>query len=197
MSTNYFRSERRKLWPWLVIAAVLALAIYLLRRQGRLWVCSCGQIYVWVSNIWSSDNSQHLFDPYSFTHLLHGVVFFWVLVWALPQLSLTWRLCIAIAVEALWEVVENSQLIIDRYREATASLDYAGDAIINSIGDILIMSAGFMLAYWLGFRRSLILFVAVEIGLIFWIRDSLSLSIIMLIYPVEAIKAWQLANAPL
>jgi len=193
MTTDYFTSNHKKLWPWLTIAAVLVIAIALLRSQGRLWICSCGQIYVWVGDIWSSDNSQHLFDPYSFTHLLHGVVFFWLLALALPRLPVLWRLCMATAIEAAWEVFENSEFIIQRYREATASLGYEGDAIINSFGDILIMAAGFMLAYKLGFRRSLILFIVVELILIFWIRDSLILSIIMLIYPIEAIKVWQLA----
>jgi hypothetical protein len=196
MNSNYFTSNHKRLWPWLGIAAVLTLTVFLLRSQGRIWICSCGQVYVWAGNIWSADNSQHLFDPYAFTHLLHGVVFFWLLAWLLPRVPILWRLCIAIGIEAAWEVFENSEFIIQRYREATASLGYEGDAIVNSIGDILIMAAGFMLAYKLGFRRSLILFIVVELILIFWIRDSLILSIIMLIYPIEAIKMWQLALAP-
>lgn len=196
MSTNHFTFTQKRLWPWLAIAAVLMLAIVLLRSQDRLWICSCGDVYVWAGNIWSEHNSQHLFDPYAFTHLLHGVVFFWLLAWLLPRVPVLWRLCIAVAIEAAWEVFENSEFIIQRYREATASLGYEGDAIVNSIGDILIMAAGFWLAYKLGFRRSLILFVVVELILIFWIRDSLILSVIMLIYPIEAIKVWQLALAP-
>ncbi len=196
MTTKFFTSDPKKVWPWIAIAAVLAMAIFLLRNQGRYWICSCGQVYVWVGNIWSSDNSQHLFDPYSFTHLLHGVVFFWILALILPRVPVIWRLCIAVGIEAAWEVAENSEFIIQRYREATASLGYEGDAIVNSFGDIVIMAAGFWLAYKLGFRRSLILFVVVELVLIFWIRDSLILSIIMLVYPIEAIKVWQLALAP-
>ncbi|MCB0211564.1 MAG: DUF2585 family protein [Anaerolineae bacterium] len=186
----------KKLWPWLAMALILILTIILLRSQGRLWICACGQVYLWVGDIWSSDNSQHLFDPYAFTHLLHGVVFFWLLAWLLPQIPLLWRLSMAVGIEAAWEVLENSSIIINRYREATASLGYEGDAIINSVGDILIMAFGFILAYKLGFRRSLILFIVVELILVFWIRDSLLLSILMLIYPIEAIKQWQLALAP-
>ena len=196
MSAPHIWQNNKKLWPWLVMALILILTLVLLRSQGRLWICACGQIYLWVGDIWSSDNSQHLFDPYAFTHLLHGVVFFWLLAWLVPHIPLLWRLSIAVVIEAAWEVLENSAFIINRYREATASLGYEGDAIINSVGDILIMAAGFMVAYKLGFRRSLILFIIVELILVFWIRDSLLLSVLMLIYPIEAIKQWQLALAP-
>lgn len=190
MNTKSITSHR--LGPWLAIAAVLILAIVLLRLQGRLWICSCGEIYFWVGDIWSSDNSQHLFDPYSFTHLLHGVVFWAVLTWTLPRLAPMWTLWIAVVIESMWEVAENSAFIINRYREATASLGYTGDTIVNSMGDIFICAVGFGIALYLGFRRSLILFVLTELILIFWIRDSLLLSILMLVYPIEAIKAWQL-----
>ncbi len=194
MSTKPLPLNRSTLWPWLAIVAVLALAVYLLHNQGRLWICACGQIYLWVSDTWSSDNSQHWLDPYSFTHLLHGLVFFCLLAWSLPRLSLLWRLWLAILIEALWEVVENSELVIQRYREATAALGYQGDTVINSLGDILVCGVGFWLAFYLGFRRSLALFVITEIVLTLWIRDSLILNIIMLIYPIEAIKAWQLGQ---
>ena len=117
MSTNYFTSNRSKLWPWLAIIIALLVAIYLLRSQGRLWMCSCGYLLLWAGDVWSSDNSQHLLDPYSFTHLLHGVVFCGVLAWGFPRLSPDWRLWLAISIEALWEVFENSEFIIQRYRE--------------------------------------------------------------------------------
>ena len=196
MSAPHIWQNNKKLWPWLVMALILILTLVLLRSQGRLWICACGQIYLWVGDIWSSDNSQHLFDPYAFTHLLHGVVFFWLLAWLVPHIPLLWRLSIAVVIEAAWEVLENSAFIINRYREATASLGYEGDAIINSVGDILIMAAGFLVAYKLGFRLSLILFIVVELILLVWIRDSLILTIIMLIYPIDAIKEWQLGLAP-
>ena len=193
MVKNDFALNRKTLWPWLAIIGVLGAAIFQLRYQGRLWICSCGQIYVWAGNVWSSDNSQHLFDPYSFTHLLHGVVFLWVLAWTIPRLlSPLWSLWLALTVESGWEVVENSAFIINRYREGTAALGYEGDTIVNSFGDIFICGVGFVLAYYLGFRRSLALFVIIEVVLLFWIRDSLVLNVIMLIYPIEAIKVWQL-----
>lgn len=192
MQNTYLTTNRKNLWPWLAIALVLLLTVFLLRNQGRLWQCACGRIDLWAGDIWSSDNSQHLFDPYAFTHLLHGVVFFIALAWIAPRLSVMWRFMLAVIIEAAWEVLENSEFIIQRYREATASLGYEGDTIVNSIGDIFICGVGFWLAYYLGFRRSLILFIVVEIALTLWIRDSLILSVVMLIYPIEAIKAWQL-----
>ncbi len=190
-SYTHFIPNKQNRWAWLTILAILAVAVYMLYRQGRLWICECGQIYLWAGDIWSSDNSQHLFDPYAFTHLLHGVVFFWLLAWLLPRVPLAWRLCLAIAIESLWEVVENSAFIIDRYRESTAALGYNGDSIVNSLGDIFICGVGFILAFYLGFKRSLFLFIVVEVVLLFWIKDSLILNVIMLIYPIEAIKNWQ------
>jgi hypothetical protein len=176
------------------MAIVLLLTVFLLRNQGRLWLCSCGQVYLWVGDVWSADNSQHLLDPYSFTHVLHGFAFCWLLALIVPQLSAIWRLWLAIAIESSWEVVENSEFIIQRYREATAALGYEGDTIINSLGDILVCGLGFWLAFRLGFRRSLALFVVTELVLLFWIRDSLVLNVVMLIYPIEAVKAWQLGQ---
>ncbi len=186
--------SRKQFWPWLAIVLVLVAASWLLHSQGRLWICACGHVYLWVSDVWSSDNSQHVLDPYSFTHVLHGLVFFWLLVWAAPRLSLAWRLWLALTIEALWEVGENSAFVIQRYREATAALSYQGDTVVNSLGDILVCGLGFWLAFQLGFRRSLALFVITEFLLLFWIRDSLILNVIMLIYPIEAIKAWQLGS---
>lgn len=193
-SLSIFISSRRKLWPWLAIAIVLLLTAYQLHSQGRLWVCSCGYLSLWVGDIWSSDNSQHLLDPYSFTHGLHGFVFYWLLAWSLPGLLRVWRLWLAVVIEAVWEVVENSEFIIQRYREATLALGYQGDTIINSLADILLCGLGFVLAYQLGFRRSLVLFVVAEIILLIWIKDSLILNVIMLLYPSEAIKTWQVGS---
>lgn len=185
------QTDRRSVWPWLAIVATLGAAAFQLHYQGRLWLCSCGQFFLWVGEAWSSDTSQHLFDPYSFTHVLHGFIFCWLIGWFAPRLSWAWQLWLAVAAEAVWEVVENSELVIQRYREGTAALGYFGDTIVNSLGDILMCGFGFVLARYLGFGRSLVLFVAVEVMLLFWIRDSLLLNVVMLIYPVEWIKQWQ------
>jgi hypothetical protein len=191
MLNRVFTSHRNKIWPSVAIALVVVVTTFQLRNQGRLWSCSCGNLYLWSGNAWSSDTSQHLFDPYSFTHLLHGIIFFWILAWIIPRLSLIWRLWLAISIEALWEVIENSDFVIQRYREETAALGYQGDTIVNSLGDILICGAGFLLAYYLGIRKSLVLFVVTEVVLLLWIRDSLLLNVVMLIHPIDGIKEWQ------
>ncbi len=186
----YLKSRR----AWLAILAVLLIAIYELHHQGRLWWCACGHLRLWAGDIWSAENSQQLLDPYSFTHLLHGFIFFWLLNWLLPRLAPEWQLWLATTVEATWEIVENSAFIIDRYRSTTAALGYNGDTVINSVGDILVCGLGFLLARKLGFRRALAIFILVEIVLVFWIRDGLIFNIIMLIYPIDALRNWQIRH---
>jgi hypothetical protein len=181
-------------WPWVCGAGILILTIVLLRFEGRVWWCDCRTLRPWISDVWTSHCSQHLLDPYSLTHLLHGVIFYGVLAWLAPRLRVSWRFCIAVAVAAGWEVLENSSFIINRYREETMSLDYMGDSAVNALGDILSCAAGFFIARWLGLLRSLALIVAVEVGLLFLIRDNLTLNVIMLIRPVDAIKEWQAAG---
>jgi hypothetical protein len=188
------RVSVKKLWPWLLIVAILGVTAMLLRLEGRLWICSCGRLLIWVGQICSSDNSQHFLDPYSFTHVLHGFLFFWLIAWLLPRLKPLSQLSLAVAVEALWEVFENTNFIIERYRTATAALGYNGDTVLNSLGDIVCCLLGFLVARRLGFRRSLIAFVGLEIVLIFWIRDSLLLEILMLVAPVDAIRTWQMCR---
>jgi hypothetical protein len=184
----------RNFWPWLVIAAALALALIQLRNQGRNWWCSCHQYFPWAGDIWSSHNSQHLFDPYSFTHVLHGFAFCWLLTLAIPLISSTWRLAFATLLEAAWEVFENTEFVIQRYREETAALGYNGDSVFNSFGDILTCTAGYLIAQRLGLKRSVLVFVATEVVLLIWIRDSLLLEILMLVYPIESLKAWQIGQ---
>lgn len=184
----------RRVLPWLAIVAVLAVTAYQLRSEGRLWWCSCGYLLLWSNDPWSSDNSQHLLDPYSFTHLLHGFVLCGLLAVVAAWLSPAWRLWLAVSIEAVWEVVENSEFVIRRYRQETAALGYHGDTIVNSLGDILVCGLGFVLARYLGARRTLALFVMTEVVLVFWIRDSLLLNVLMLIYPVDAIRDWQAAG---
>jgi Protein of unknown function (DUF2585) len=185
---------RDGLWPWLVLVAVLAAATLQLRHQGRRWWCVCGQPYLWSGDPRGPHTSQHLLDPYSFTHLLHGVLLCGLLAWGCPRLPPAWRLCLAVLAEALWEVAENSSFVIGRFRGATAAVGYQGDTVANSLGDILSCAAGFVLARRLGFWGSLALFLVTEVVLILWIKDSLLLSVLMLAYPVDAVKAWQLGR---
>jgi len=185
---------KRSLWPAVAIVAAFAATAILLRLEGRFWICSCGRFMIWSGNTCSSDNSQHLLDPYSFTHVLHGFLFFWLIAWLLPRLNSGWQLTLAMAVEGLWEVFENTNFIIDRYRSETAALGYTGDTVVNSFGDIFCCLVGFIIARQLGFVRSLILFAVLEVVLIVWIKDSLLLEIVMLVFPIDAIKTMQLCH---
>jgi hypothetical protein len=186
--------RKEQFWPALAIFTSILAAAILLRVEGRLWICSCGSIRVWIGQVCSSNNSQHFLDPYSFTHVLHGFLFFWLIAWLLSRFSASWQLALAIAVEAAWEVFENTNFIIERYRSATAALGYNGDTVVNSLGDILCCLVGFLIARKIGLRWSLIAFLVLELLLIFWIKDSLLLEIVMLVVPVDALRAWQLCG---
>ncbi len=178
----------------LAVFAVMAVSAVFLSFQGRVWWCQAGDMVPWSWDIWTTHNSQHVIDPYAFTHVLHGVLEFWLLGLVFSRVPVVWRFVMAIVIEAIWEVAENSSYIIERYRTVTLSLDYFGDSIINSLADIVCCATGFGLAKRLGFLRSLVMFVATEVILIFWIRDSLVINIIMLIYPIDALKAWQMGG---
>ena len=172
------------------ITAVMAGVLYLL---GRVWWCRLGDAAIYIHQAWgSSHTSQHLFDPYTFTHVLHGVLLFWLTGLLFARLELEWRFVIATAAEAGWEVLENTNWVIEKYRENTASLDYFGDSIANSVGDVIACAAGFWIAVKFGWWRSLIFFIAVELVLLIWIRDGLLLNIVMLIFPLDSVKNWQM-----
>ncbi|MEM7112630.1 MAG: DUF2585 family protein [Chloroflexota bacterium] len=185
------RHKSPNFWPLLATATVLIIATFMLRNQGRFWICSCNEVWLWSGDIWSAHNSQHILDPYSFTHVLHGLAFWAILHWLAPQWPLMWRFWVAIAVESLWEVVENAAFIIDRYREATIALGYEGDSIVNSLADIALCGLGFYIAQRIGWRWALLLFITTEIALTLWIRDSLLLNVLMLLAPVDSIRDWQ------
>ncbi len=182
--------------PYLLTLAVIISTIFQLHFQGRIWWCRFDSpLYLWTSDAWGKHNSQHLFDPYSFTHILHGFLYFWFLTLIFRRrLSLKWLLFAAIFLESAWEILENTDSVIEKYRTATLALNYFGDSVLNSLGDILSCAIGFVIARRLGFRRSFALFILIEIFLIFWIHDSLLINIIMLIHPVEAIKTWQASH---
>lgn len=173
------------------IFCLLACAIVYLRWQGRIWWCECGSWAPISIAIRSPHNSQHLFDAYSFTHVLHGILFFGVLWFFRDKLSLNVRAAIAASFEIGWEMLENSPIIIDRYREATVSLGYTGDSIANSLGDIASFVCGFYLARKLGLWWSIAVFITVELLLLWLIRDNLALNVLMLLWPIDAIRRWQ------
>jgi hypothetical protein len=180
--------------PALGIFSLIAATIYQLHRQGREWLCSCGQVRLWNGDVWSAENSQQLLDPYSFTHVLHGMIFYALFAWLLPRWDFARRLSLAVAFEALWEIVGNTEMVISRYRGVTAAIGYHGDTILNSLGDIFCFAIGFAAARRLGALGGVVVFVATEIMLVMWIKDSLFLNVIMLLYPSEAIRSWQMAH---
>ncbi|TWT54075.1 hypothetical protein Pla22_17100 [Rubripirellula amarantea] len=179
----------------MICFAIVAAMVAVLAAMGRQLWCQCGQATPWAWDIWSEHASQHLIDPYFFTHVLHGVIFYWVLKWMpWPQ----WlrnhessRWAVATAIEASWEILENSPLIINRYREATMALGYTGDSIANSIADVIACLTGYFIASKAGWKWSILFAIALEVGLLITIRDSLLLNIIMLGYPIDAIREWQ------
>ena len=132
--------------PWIVAIAAVVMMVIVLSLQGRIWWCKWDTpLYIWNSGVWSKHNSQHFFDPYMFTHILHGVALYWIgkLIFK-DRLGFAWLFCFAIVAESLWELIENSKWVLDRYRDTTASLEYFGDSIANSFGDIVSCALGFL-----------------------------------------------------
>lgn len=179
--------------PYFLGLSAVVLMMLVLRLSGRIWWCKYGGFAIYVNEAWSSHTSQHVFDPYSLTHILHGVVLFWAAALIFKKASIDRRFLFAVGAEVSWELFENSSYVIRQYRENTASLDYFGDTIANSLGDVAATAAGFWIAARIGWRLSVALFLLIELILILWIRDSLLLNVLMLIYPVDWIKAWQAA----
>jgi hypothetical protein len=190
------RLERHK---WIIAALVGALVLTgcIEVCMGRSLLGPDGRFGLWEGNIDSSENSQRLADPYSFSHIAHGLMFFTLLWLGARKVPVRYRFLMALLLEASWEVLENSPFIINRYRETTISLGYVGDSVLNSLSDILMMSTGFLFASRVRPSISVVVFLLIEVGCALWIRDNLTLNIIMLLHPSAAIKAWQMGGQPL
>ncbi|MBI3785752.1 MAG: DUF2585 family protein [Deltaproteobacteria bacterium] len=187
-------SSRRARWQWKHVgftAVCVGIAASTLIVMGRPLFCACGTIRLWYGDAWGAENSQQLLDPYSFTHITHGILFFALLRWTARRLSMPACGVMAVGLESVWEVIENTNTVIDRYRAATMALGYYGDSVLNSVGDILSCGVGFALAARLPTRATVAIVILLETALTFTIRDSLLLNIVMLVHPVEAIKVWQ------
>lgn len=175
---------------WAAAGLVVLQAIALL-AMGRLAICKCGNIKLWHGIVKSSENSQHLTDWYTLSHVLHGLIFYAVLSYLMPRASLAARLALAVAIEAGWEIVENTEMVINRYRSATISLDYFGDSVVNSVMDNVAMVAGFLAAAFLPAGVSVALALMSEAFMAWAIRDNLLLNIVMLVWPMDWVARWQ------
>ncbi len=202
----------RRYWkPALAVLGVVAATAAIELWMGRSLWGPDGRFGWWEPSVWSDENSQRVADAYTFSHIAHGLIFYWFL-WLVagrkrtsdvrtsdvrsPRLSVRARLVWAAIIEAGWEILENSPIIIDRYRAVTISIGYVGDSVLNSSMDVVFAALGFLFAWKFPTWASVALILVMEIGCLLWVRDNLTLNVIMLVYPLESIKAWQAAGAP-
>ncbi|GFO81490.1 MAG: UPF0314 protein [Methyloceanibacter sp.] len=174
-----------------VAAGIVLAAAVALYAMGHPLICKCGYVKLWHFDVVSAENSQHIFDWYTPSHIIHGFLFYFLFWLIAPRSSFGTRLILAILVEAGWEVIENTDFVIDRYREATIALDYYGDSVLNSVSDMLFMIAGFVLAARMPVWLTVLIAVAMEVFTGIMIRDGLALNVLMLLWPSETVLQWQ------
>lgn len=188
MTREPLRITRPAIYAALALAAAFAVTLFLMQRPP---ICACGTVKLWHGVVHSSENSQHLADWYTFSHIIHGFLFYAAAHFWLKRDARRWAFPAAVTLEGAWEVLENSPIIINRYREATMALGYSGDSIVNSMADIGWMAFGFWLATRLPARIIIGIAIAFELMTLILIRDNLTLNVLMLVSPIEAIKTWQ------
>ena len=183
------RMRRRTL---MLIVAIVVGAAAILLAMGRPPICTCGMVKLWEGAVNSAGNSQHIADWYSFSHIIHGFIFYGLSWWLLRSwLKTDARLALSVVIEAGWELLENSPFIIDRYRTATLAFGYSGDSVLNSMSDIAMMAAGFLFALKMPARVTVAVAIGFELMTLYTIRDNLTLNVLMLTWPIEAVKTWQ------
>jgi hypothetical protein len=177
----------------LIALALVALQAAILFALGRVPICACGSIKLWQNTVNSSENSQHIFDWYTPSHVIHGILFYVALWLIFPKAPVMLRFLLALGIEVAWEIIENTPFVIERYRSGTISLSYNGDSIVNSVADSLAMASGFLLAARLPVLVSLLLIVALEVTVAYFVRDNLTLNVLMLLHPLDQVRDWQAA----
>jgi hypothetical protein len=175
----------------LVIVLLLGVQATTLYLLGQPFICACGYITVFVVDVWSSQMSQQLTDWYTFSHIIHGFIFYFVLWLIAPRLRVPWRLAIAVGIEASWEIAENTPWVIEAYRSQALAQGYVGDSILNSLMDNLSMMLGFILAWKFPWKLTLGLAVAMEVAVAWFIHDNLTLNILGFVHQFDFITEWQ------
>ena len=182
----------KKYWGAIVgLILVLAITGLIEHSTGRSLFGPDGKFGWWEPSVWSSENSQRVADAYSFSHIIHGMLFYAFLWWVARKVPMKYRFILAIIMEALWELLENSPIIIDRYRAVTIAQGYIGDSVLNSVSDIVMAGIGFVISWYYKFWTSVVLIILMELGCLFWVRDNLTLNVVMLAVPSESLKNWQ------
>lgn len=174
-----------------LVVAVAAVQAVVLHTMGQPWVCTCGVVRVWTGVVLGPENSQQLTDWYTFSHILHGMIFYGLTRVTMPRIPPLGALAIALGIEVGWELLENSPMVIERYRAQALAQGYSGDSVLNSVSDTMAMTVGFLAARAMPVRATIAIGLAFEIFTAVMIRDNLTLNVIQLIHPVEAIAAWQ------
>lgn len=174
-------------------AGLVVILIGILALMGRPFFCPCGTLKLWQGDVFSPQVSQHLTDWYTFTHVIHGILLYGGLWWLLPDKSHGHRFIMALAIEGSWEIFENTEFVIDYYRQNTMAVEFYGDTIINSVSDLGAMAVGYWITFNLPLWGSVGMLVVIEVLLTLIIRDSFFLNVLMFLYPFEFIKSWQLA----